>query len=349
MSEANAFHSRHRAAETAISVSSVWKVFGEGAARFRSRPPAERTAEALSRDHLTGAVQDASFDIGRGEVFVIMGLSGSGKSTLLRCLTRLIEPTEGHITFGGQDILKLGEKALADLRRRRMGMVFQHFALLPNRTVLGNIAFPLEMQGIDRAQAEARARELVALVGLSGRETRLPTQLSGGQQQRVGIARSLATNPEFWFLDEPFSALDPLIRTDLQDEVLRLQREQSRTAVFVTHDLDEAIRLADRIAIMENGRIIQIGTPEELVTRPATDYVRRFVAKVPPARVIRVASLMRRESIASAAMSVPAEATVSEVAAQIVAAAGPIAVTDKAGRTLGSLDRQTALETLAAL
>lgn len=337
-----------RSAKIALSVSAVWKVFGTSKSAFAARPKAERSPEALARDHLTGAVQDASFDIARGEVFVIMGLSGSGKSTLLRCLTRLIEPTEGRIAFDGQDILTLGEKALADLRRRRMGMVFQHFALLPNRTVLGNIAFPLEMAGIERSKAEARARELVDLVGLSGREARLPSQLSGGQQQRVGIARSLATDPEFWFLDEPFSALDPLIRTDLQDEVLRLQQEQSRTAVFVTHDLDEAIRLADRIAIMENGRIVQIGTPEALVTRPATDYVRRFVAKVPPARVIRVGSLMTPGEAPGAALAVPAEATISEIAAQIVGGSGTIAVTDPAGRPIGALDRMTALQTLAA-
>jgi glycine betaine/proline transport system ATP-binding protein len=200
-----------------LSARSVWKVFGPKNAAFPGRPAAERSPEAMARDHLIGAVQDASFDIRRGEVFVIMGLSGSGKSTLLRCLTRLIEPTEGAILYEGQDIRALGEKALAELRRKRMGMVFQHFALLPNRTVLGNIAFPLEVQGVDHKAAAARARELIDLVGLSGREDRFPAQLSGGQQQRVGIARSLATDPEFWFLDEPFSALDPLIRTDLQD------------------------------------------------------------------------------------------------------------------------------------
>ncbi len=335
-------------AEVVLSVSGVWKVFGASASAFRNRAPADRTAEALARDHLVGAVQDASFDIRRGEVFVIMGLSGSGKSTLLRCLTRLIEPTEGRIALHGQDILTLGEKALADLRRRKMGMVFQHFALLPNRSVVGNIAFPLEVQGMDRTRAEARARELVDLVGLTGREDRLPSQLSGGQQQRVGIARSLATDPEFWFLDEPFSALDPLIRTDLQDEVQRLQREQSRTAIFVTHDLDEAIRLADRIAIMEGGRIIQIGTPEELVTRPATDYVRRFVAKVPPARVIRVGSLMQAGPVAASGVSVRADETIAEIAAKIISN-GPvtIAVTDRNGLLVGALDRQRALETLA--
>ena len=331
-----------------LSARSVWKVFGPKSAAFPTRPAAERSPEAMARDHLIGAVQDASFDIRRGEVFVIMGLSGSGKSTLLRCLTRLIEPTEGAILYEGQDIRALGEKALAELRRKQMGMVFQHFALLPNRSVLGNIAFPLEVQGVDPKAAAARAQELIDLVGLSGREDRFPAQLSGGQQLRVGIARSLATDPEFWFLDEPFSALDPLIRTDLQDEVQRLQREHQRTAVFVTHDLDEAIRLADRIAIMESGRIIQIGTPEDLVTRPATDYVRRFVAKVPPARVIRVASLMQAGPASGQAVALPADATVSEIAAQLVAQPGPFAVVDRQGAPLGVLDRQKALETLAS-
>ena len=330
----------------AISAEGVWKVFGAAAAGFRDRPEPERAPEAMARDHLVGAVQDASFQIGRGEVFVIMGLSGSGKSTLLRCLTRLIEPTEGRILFDGQDILSLGEKPLAELRRKRMGMVFQHFALLPNRTVLGNIAFPLEMQGIDRDRAEARARELAEVVGLTGREQRFPAELSGGQQQRVGIARSLTTDPEFWFLDEPFSALDPLIRADLQTEVLRLQREHTRTTIFVTHDLDEAIRLADRVAIMENGRIVQIGTPEELVTRPATDYVRRFVAKVPLARVVRVSSIMNATDDGTATAGVTADATIAEIAPELVKAEGPVPVLS-GGRQIGWLDRTAALATLA--
>ena len=261
-----------------------------------SRPPASPVElEALARRAWVGAVQDASFAVATGEVCVIMGLSGSGKSTLLRCLTRLVEPTAGAILLNGQDLCAANEAQLRDLRRRHMGMVFQHFALLPNRTVLGNIAFPLEVQGIPRAQAEARARDLIDTVGLTGREGRYPSELSCGQQQRIGIARSLATDPDVWFLDEPFSALDPLIRADLQDEVLRLQAQLARTVIFVTHDLDEAIRLADRIAIMEGGRVVQIGTPEDLVTKPASDYVRRFVAKVPPARVVRFARTLHRD------------------------------------------------------
>ncbi|ANK85701.1 MULTISPECIES: quaternary amine ABC transporter ATP-binding protein [Rhizobium] len=341
-------HAPGRTAPVALEASGVWKVFGADAASFGQRPASARTPEALAAAKVVGAVQDATFRIARGEVFVIMGLSGSGKSTLLRCLTRLIEPTEGEVHYDGENILKLSDKALVDIRRRRMGMVFQHFALLPNRTVLGNIAFPLEVQGMPRAKAEARARELIDTVGLAGREARFPAELSGGQQQRVGIARSLTTNPEFWFLDEPFSALDPLIRADLQAEVLRLQRTQTRTVVFVTHDLDEAIRLADRIAIMEGGRIVQIGTPEELVTRPATDYVRRFVAKVPPARVVRVSSLMSPAQGQNGGFGVSAGSTISEIAPELVSGAGALPVLDAGGRQIGSLDRQQALATLAA-
>lgn len=333
----------------ALQADGIWKVFGTSAAAFRQRPEAQRGADALARDRLVGAVQEASFQVARGEVFVIMGLSGSGKSTLLRCLTRLIEPSEGRVLVDGRDILSLRDAELVELRRRRMGMVFQHFALLPNRTVLGNIAFPLEVQGVARAEAEARARELIETVGLTGREERFPAELSGGQQQRVGIARSLATNPEFWFLDEPFSALDPLIRADLQAEVMRLQRTQTRTVVFVTHDLDEAIRLADRIAIMEDGRIVQSGTPEELVTSPATDYVRRFVAKVPPALVVRVSSLMSPASDSrSVSDGIPADATISEVASRFVSSPETLPVVDSDGHIIGSIERKRALETLTS-
>jgi glycine betaine/proline transport system ATP-binding protein len=335
-------------APVAINADGVWKIFGSGASDVLKLARNERTPDVFSRHHAVGAVQDATFRIAEGEVFVIMGLSGSGKSTLLRCLTRLNDATEGQIEFGGRDIMKLSDKELVELRRTRMGMVFQHFALLPNRTVLSNIAFPLEVQGVSRKQAEARAQELIETVGLSGREARFPTELSGGQQQRVGIARSLATDPEFWFLDEPFSALDPLIRADLQTEVLRLQKTQTRTVVFVTHDLDEAIRLADRIAIMEGGRIIQIGTPEELVTTPATDYVRRFVAKISPARVIRVSSMMDASDAGpGAAAGVSAEATISEIAPMLIAGPDTIPVLATSGRPVGTLNRMRALETLA--
>ena len=335
-------------APLALQVSGLWKVFGATAAAFAATAPDERNPESLARRGWLGAVQDAQFSIAKGEVFVIMGLSGSGKSTLLRCLTRLIDPSAGSVLLNGQDICTANDATLLALRRRHMGMVFQHFALLPNRTVLGNITFPLEVQGMKRAQAEQRARALIETVGLSGREARFPAELSGGQQQRIGIARSLATDPDFWFLDEPFSALDPLIRADLQDEVLRLQRGLGKTVVFVTHDLDEAIKIADRVAIMEGGRIVQIGAPEDLVTKPATDYVRRFVAKIPAARVVRVRSLMQPwTGDVVAADPVLASATISDIAPRLIAGMAMLPVVDASGARVGMLDRVAALVVLA--
>lgn len=337
-------------AEIALQAQGIWKVFGATPAGFAALPPEERTPENLARKGWIGAVRDASFVVTRGETFVIMGLSGSGKSTLLRCLTRLVEPTAGAVMLNGTDLCRIAEGGLRDLRRRQMGMVFQHFALLPNRTVLGNISFPLEVQGLSRAEAEARARRLIETVGLTGREARFPSELSGGQQQRIGIARSLATDPAFWFLDEPFSALDPLIRSDLQDEVLRLQGQLAKTVIFVTHDLDEAIKLADRICIMEGGRIVQIATPEVLVTAPASDYVRRFVAKVPPARVVRVASLMEAAVPDGTGDEAPVldTATIAEIAPRLVGEGQGMPVARSDGTRVGYLDRRRALGVLAA-
>ena len=222
-----------------------------------------------------------------------MGLSGSGKSTLVRCLARLIEPSAGEVMFAGRDLLSATPHELIELRRHKMGMVFQHFALLPHLTVLDNVAFPLEIQGVARKEREARAREMTTLVGLKGREHNLPHELSGGQQQRVGIARSLATDPDIWFLDEPFSALDPLIRREMQNEFLRLQSVLQKTIVFITHDFDEAIRLADRIAIMQDGRIVQIGTPEDLILSPADGYVAEFTREAPRARILSARAIAR--------------------------------------------------------
>ena len=247
---------------------------------------ASPTADELPQAGLIGAVRAVDLEIRQGEIFIIMGLSGSGKSTLVRCLSRLIEPTYGEVDFDGHDLLKISDAELIEIRRHQMGMVFQHFALLPHLTVLDNVAFPLSIQGIDRPTREKRAREMIELVGLRGREHFYPRELSGGQQQRVGIARSLAVEPEIWFLDEPFSALDPLIRREMQDELMRLQSVLHKTIVFITHDFDEAIRLADRIAIMKDGEIIQIGTPEQLVVNPATDYVAEFTRDVHRAKVI---------------------------------------------------------------
>ncbi|MGB3147184.1 MAG: glycine betaine/L-proline ABC transporter ATP-binding protein, partial [Paracoccaceae bacterium] len=270
----------------------LWKVFGNNPAQFFAQNAGAITNEALSQAHMVAAVRDATLDVREGEIFIVMGLSGSGKSTLVRCLSRLIEPTAGELIFDGANLLEADEKELIEIRRHKMGMVFQHFALLPHLTVLENVAFPLFIQGIGREEREARAKEMIDLVSLSGREGYFPAQLSGGQQQRVGIARSLAVEPEIWFLDEPFSALDPLIRREMQTELLRLQSVLKKTIVFITHDFDEAIRLADRIAIMKDGAVIQIGTPEELVSNPATAYVAEFTGDANRAKVLSARRLM---------------------------------------------------------
>ncbi len=316
----------------------VWKLFGAGAARFLARHP-EPGAEDLRAAGLVPAVVAADLEIRTGEIFVIMGLSGSGKSTLVRCLSRLVEPTAGQILFEGRDLLHMRLKELIELRRHKMGMVFQHFALLPHLSVLGNVAFPLEIQGVERERREARAREMIELVGLAGREAHYPGQLSGGQQQRVGIARSLASGPELWFLDEPFSALDPLIRREMQNEFLRLQKLLSKTIVFITHDFDEAVRLADRIAIMEGGRIVQVGTAEELIQAPASDYVAAFTAEAPRAKILSARAVMREARDGEALLGeVPATARISEIAGLVEASAQPCAVID-GGRIVGAVDR----------
>ena len=324
----------------------VWKLFGPDAERFLRRHP-EPDEAALAGARLIGAVRRASLQVHEGEIFIIMGLSGSGKSTLVRCMSRLIEPTGGDVLFDGRSLLAASEQELIGLRRHKMGMVFQHFALLPHLTILGNVAFPLEVQGVPRAAREARAREIIDLVGLAGREEYYPRELSGGQQQRVGIARSLAVKPELWFLDEPFSALDPLIRREMQDEFLRLQSVLHKTIVFITHDFDEAIRLADRIAIMKDGDIIQIGTPEQVVTRPADAYVAEFTREVPRAKVLSAASVMQPlDGAADFSGSVPRGARIQELAGAVIRAPSPFAVTGGDGRVVGQLTREVVLEVL---
>ncbi|MEO1192120.1 MAG: betaine/proline/choline family ABC transporter ATP-binding protein [Pseudomonadota bacterium] len=275
-----------------LACRSVWKLFGPGAETALARAGGRISAEAARDAGLILALNDVSLEVAEGEIFVIMGLSGSGKSTLVRCMSRLIEPSGGAILFKGEDLLAASAKRMIEIRRHHMGMVFQHFALLPHLTVLGNVAFPLEVQGTDLTTRQEKARRMIELVGLKGREDFFPRELSGGQQQRVGIARSLAVEPEIWFLDEPFSALDPLIRREMQDEFIRLQAALKKTIVFITHDFDEAIRLADRVAIMKDGAVVQIGTPEQLVTAPADSYVAEFTKAVPLAKVVKVESLM---------------------------------------------------------
>ncbi len=319
---------------------SVWKLFGPGADSFVARHGPGATAAAAAASGLIVAAADVSLAVREGEIFVIMGLSGSGKSTLVRCMSRLIEPTAGEVLFNGEDLRAIPPKRMIEIRRHRMGMVFQHFALLPHLTVLGNVAFPLEVQGVSRAEREKRARAMVELVGLGGREGFFPRELSGGQQQRVGIARSLAVEPELWFLDEPFSALDPLIRREMQDEFIRLQSVLRKTIVFITHDFDEAIRLADRIAIMKDGQIVQTGTPENLVLHPADAYVAEFTRAVSKAKVVRVASLMRPPDGAGGRPEVGAALRIAEAAPRFTDGVDALTVTGPDGARVGTLRRE---------
>ena len=326
--------------EPRISCRHVWKIFGPNPERFFRAHGGAPDTEALAGSGYIPAVRDATLDVLPGEILVIMGLSGSGKSTLVRCLSRLVEPTGGEILFDGRDLLKATPKEMIELRRHKMGMVFQHFALLPHRTVLHNVAFPLEVQGIPRADRLGRAMEVIELVGLKGRESYYPRELSGGQQQRVGIARSLAVEPDVWFLDEPFSALDPLIRREMQDEFLRLQNLLHKTIVFITHDFDEAIRLADRIAIMNEGVIVQIGAAEELITHPANDYVAEFTREVPRDRFLKVQDVMTGGvGPGAGADAVSADAPIHSVAGRILRSDVPLRVVDESEGSRGSISR----------
>ena len=277
-----------------ISVKGLWKVFGSDAEKVIGSPLVDLTRPELrAQTGNTIAVRDVSFDVAPGEVFVVMGLSGSGKSTLVRCMTRLIEPTAGSLTFEGEDILQVNTARLRELRKTRFSMVFQHFGLLPHRNVIDNIAYSLEINGVKKAERHARANEVIELVGLQGFSNAYPEQLSGGMQQRVGLARALAVDPQVLFLDEPFSALDPLIRRDMQQEVIRLHHELGKTMVFITHDLSEAVKVGDRIAIMRDGAIVQIGTPEDLVAHPADEYVANFVRDIAKSHVLTLRYLAR--------------------------------------------------------
>jgi glycine betaine/proline transport system ATP-binding protein len=278
----------------AISVRDLWKVFGPSADKVVGTALADLSRkELLNETGCVAAVRDVSFDVAPGEVFVVMGLSGSGKSTLVRCLTRLIEPTAGSVLVSGEDILTASPSRLRELRRTRFSMVFQHFGLLPHRKVIDNIAYSLEINGVKKEARHKRANEVIELVGLHGYGNSYPEQLSGGMQQRVGLARALAVDPQVMFLDEPFSALDPLIRRDMQAEVMRLHRDLGKTMVFITHDLAEAMKVGDRIAIMRDGAVVQMGTPEELVAHPADDYVADFTRDIPKSHVLCLHAIAR--------------------------------------------------------
>ena len=328
-----------RKEQTVIKCESVYKIFGKNAKKWLESANGNIDAEtSLAAGYVVG-VNNVSLDVHEGELLVIMGLSGSGKSTLLRCISRLTDATAGRIFIEGQDILAMSRKKLIELRRNKMGMVFQSFGLLPHKTVLENIAFPLQVKGSSTKESIKRAMEMVELVGLHGRENYFPRQLSGGQQQRVGIARSLAVEPDIWFLDEPFSALDPLIRKEMQDEFMRLQSVLNKTILFVTHDFDEALRLADRIAIMKDGVIEQLDTPANIILNPATEYVRKFTQEVPREKVLKIESVMdpvdASEELSD--LRISKDSIIETVAESILNQDRPVAVVDSDNRIVGIL------------
>lgn len=328
-----------------LSCRNLWKVYGASKESFASE--AELHA-ALDKGQGHAGLRNAALDIRHGEVFVLMGLSGSGKSTLIRCLTRLVEPSFGEVTLDGVNLTSLNAKDLMNIRRHKMAMVFQHFALLPHLTVAENIALPLKIRGSSKEEIDRVVPEVTSLVGLSGMSDRLPHQISGGQQQRVGLARALAGDPDFLFLDEPFSALDPLIRRELQDEVLRLQARLHKTMVFVTHDFNEAVKIGDRIAIMNNGEVVQMGTPEEIVAEPANDYVASFVAGVNQTRVISCRRIAASPRASGYDVIVDGRRKIIEVAAIVAGAHGVVGVRDDDGNVCGEIDAATILRMMAA-
>ncbi len=331
-----------------ISCSSVYKIFGNNANRLLSESNGSVDAKKFQDAGCIVGVNNASFDVNKGEMLVVMGLSGSGKSTLLRCISRLTDATSGKILIDGENICLMNNKQLVELRREKMGMVFQNFALLPHKTVIENIAFPLQVKGISTENSMYKALEMVELVGLKGRENYFPRELSGGQQQRVGIARSLAVEPDIWFLDEPFSALDPLIRKEMQDEFLRLQGVLNKTIMFVTHDFDEALRLADRIAIMKDGIIEQLDSPGNIVLSPATDYVRKFTKDVPREKVLKIESIMDAQDLnVSDTLVVSKDDIIETVAEKILNSKEIIKVIDpKDNSVVGSINPSKVIKVL---
>ena len=331
-----------------IKCEAVYKIFGAGAKKMLQDASGNVDAKTFQEAGCIVGVNNASFEVSKGELLVVMGLSGSGKSTLLRCISRLTDATAGKIFIEGQDLLSLKNKELIELRRNKMGMVFQSFALLPHKTVLENIAFPLQIKGMKTDDSISKAMDMVKLVGLEGRENYFPRELSGGQQQRVGIARSLAVEPDIWFLDEPFSALDPLIRKEMQDEFLRLQGKLQKTIMFVTHDFDEALRLADRIAIMKDGIIEQLDTPANIVLSPATEYVKKFTEEVPREKVLKIETVMEPMSDNKnlSDLKVSKDAIIETVAEKILSQEKPVAVIDSNKKVIGIVKPSKVIHTV---
>ena len=331
-----------------IKCQSLYKVFGVEKQDVETNSEGIIDNSILTQKGAVAAVNNVTLDVHKGELLVVMGLSGSGKSTLVRCMSRLIEPSSGLVEIEGKNILEMSEKELIELRRNKMGMVFQNFALLPHKTVLENIAFPLQMRGMKKSEYVERTLKMINLVGLNDKENNFPRELSGGQQQRVGIARSLAVEPDVWFLDEPFSALDPLIRKEMQDEFLRLQSLLKKTIVFITHDFDEALRLADRIAIMFEGKVEQIDQPGNIVLNPATDYVAKFTNDVPREKVLTVKDIMeeKKEEESLASKSVNLNDRIEIVAEYILSQNTAVPVADENNKLVGVLHPDKVLKIL---
>jgi len=340
----------------AIRISEVWKVFGNKAetALKDIRDNGISKREALEKYNCVVGVADVSFEVNKGEIFCVMGLSGSGKSTLVRHINRLLEPTAGQIFVDGQDVMSLPHEDLQKFRNEHIAMVFQNFALMPHRSVLDNIAMPLEIRGMNKNQRMEVAEKTLAMVELTGWGNKFAHELSGGMQQRVGLARALAADPEVLLMDEPFSALDPLIRRQLQTEFMRLASIMKKTTVFITHDLDEAVRIGDRIAIMRDGRVVQIGTPEEIVMNPADDYVADFVAGISRLKVVRAHAVMQpREDYEARNGSIPDDAprfaedvNLSTLITAAIDSDKPAAITNSAGDVVGAVTRADLLKTV---
>ena len=342
-------HRIDRTIPPVIRADGIWKVFGPNPERLVGSPDAYLPrGELREKTGCVVAVRDVSIEVWPGEVFVVMGLSGSGKSTLVRTLIRLIEPTAGTIEIDGHDVSAAGTAELRALRRNSVSMVFQHFGLLAHRRVIDNVAFGLEVKGMGKAERLVRASEVLKLVGLEDAANQFPDQLSGGMQQRVGVARAFAGDPQVMLYDEPFSALDPLIRRDMQDEVCRLQLETGKTMVFITHDLAEALRLGDRIAIMRDGGIVQLGTPEEIVGAPADDYVENFVRDVPRSHVLTLRWVMRDPAPGEETNGprLDVTTTVRNAIPVVAESEKPVCAVEN-GRVVGLVDRIAVLSAIA--